>query len=140
MWLQPANGYFQDRFSFPSWTFPPDFCGASLQRSARRHARGPGPLEVEAAEVAGHVHDFADEVKTGNFAASHRFGGQFVGIDAAGGDFGFLAALRARGRDGPRMRVLLKTNQRGVRPRGGSMQFEPAVCEANWQSPAELCP
>ena len=34
-------------------------------------AAGPGPLEVVAAEVAGDVHDFADEIQAGLFAGFH---------------------------------------------------------------------
>src|ERR1035437_5282407 len=95
---------------------PPNFWKGSLQRSTRRRSRCPGPLKVEAAEVARHVDDFTDEVKTWDFADVHRLGRQFVGVDSAGGHFGFLVAFRARGDDGPRMRLLLEISQRGVRP------------------------
>lgn len=37
-----------------------------------RKSRGPGPLEVEAAEVAGDVDDFADEIEAGHVAGFHR--------------------------------------------------------------------
>ena len=73
-------------------------------------------MKVEAAEVAGHVHDFADEKQARNFAAFHRFGGEFVGVDSAAGDFGFLVAFGACWRDGPCMRLLLEIGQSGVRP------------------------
>ena len=51
----------QEASRLRSWLFPDRFWRVSLQRSARRGARGPGPLKIEAAEVAGHVDDFADE-------------------------------------------------------------------------------
>ena len=88
-----------------------DFWGASLQRSSRRCARGPGPLEVEAAEVAGDVDDFADEEQAGNFAAFHGFGGEFVGVDAAAGDFGFFVAFGACGHEAPGMHLLLEIGE-----------------------------
>ena len=39
----------------------------SLNILPRRVARGPGPLKVEAAQVAGDVDDFADEIKPRHF-------------------------------------------------------------------------
>lgn len=45
----------------------------ALECLPRRVARGPGPLEVEAAEVAGDVDDFADEIEAGGVAGFHRF-------------------------------------------------------------------
>ena len=50
---------------------------------AGAEARGPSPLEVEAAELSGDVDDFADEVQAGGAATFHRFRGQLVGINAA---------------------------------------------------------
>ena len=70
-------------------------CG--LQGAAGGGAGGPGPLEVEAAQVAGDVDNFADEEEAGDFARFHGFAGEFVGVDAAGGDFGFFVAFGAGG-------------------------------------------
>ena len=39
-----------------------------LDVTAGRMSRGPCPLEIEAAEMAGDVDDFADEIKPGNRA------------------------------------------------------------------------
>jgi hypothetical protein len=68
-----------------------------LDRSAGSHSRGPGPLEVEAAEVAGHVDYFADEMETGDVACFHGAGLKIVGIHAACSYFGFGEALCANG-------------------------------------------
>src|SRR5580700_5577565 len=77
--------------------------------------------------MAGHVYNFTDEEEAWNFVALHRLGGEFVGIDPAGGDFGFLVTFRSRRCNGPRMRLLLKLSQSSVGPSGGSVQFQPAV-------------
>jgi hypothetical protein len=58
-------------------------------------------LEVEAAEVAGDVNDFADEEEAGDEGGFHGFTGEFAGVDAAGGDFGFFVAFGGSGRDRP---------------------------------------
>src|ERR1039458_4302602 len=58
---------------------------------------GPGPLEVVAAEPAGDVDDFADEVEARGDAALHGTGVERVGRDAAGGDLGFVVAFGAGG-------------------------------------------
>lgn len=39
-------------------------------------AGGPSPLEVETAEVTGHIHDLADEVQARHFARFHGLGRQ----------------------------------------------------------------
>ena len=41
-----------------------------LHAAAGRSAGGSSPLEVEAAEMAGDVHDFANKEETGDFAGS----------------------------------------------------------------------
>ena len=56
---------------------------------------GPGPLEIEASEPAGHVHHFTNKVEALDVAGLHGFGGEFGGVDAAEGDFGFGVAFRA---------------------------------------------
>jgi len=73
------------------------------QGSSGGRAGGPGPLKVETAEMAGHVDDFADEIKAGNLAAFHGFRGEFSGVDAACGHFGFLVAFGSRWRNWPGM-------------------------------------
>lgn len=59
---------------------------------------GPGPLKVITAEPTGDIHHFADEVKTGDSAGFHRFGGEFAGIDSTERDFSLGIALSARKR------------------------------------------
>src|SRR2546421_8273961 len=66
-------------------------CGAS----AGDVAAGPGPLEVEAADAAVHVEDFAAEVQAGAEAAFHGVQVEFAEGDAAGGDFGVGVAAVA---------------------------------------------
>src|SRR5208337_4660552 len=73
----------------------------ALHGAAGGGCGGPGPLEVEAAEVAGDVNDFADEEEAGDFARFHGFAGEFVGVNAADGDFGFVEAFGGGGSEGP---------------------------------------
>jgi hypothetical protein len=60
-------------------------------------------LEVEAAEMAGDIDDFTDEEQAWDETRLHGFTGEFAGVDAACGDFGFFVALCRRGRDRPGM-------------------------------------
>src|SRR5438105_5904839 len=53
--------------------------------AAGRGAGGASPLEVEAAEMAGDIHDFANKEKTGDFAGFHSFARKFIGVHTAGG-------------------------------------------------------
>ena len=59
-------------------------------------ARRPGPLEVEAAEMAGHIQYLADEIQTGLMFGLHRFGADVIGIHAAQGHLRRTVALSAR--------------------------------------------
>src|SRR5579862_1986708 len=88
----------------------------SLQRSPGVGPRRPGPLKIEATEVAGYVDDFANEKQVGDFPALHRFCRKLVGVNAARRHFSFLVSLCAFWRDSPRMRFLLDVSQRGIRP------------------------
>src|SRR5690606_18257999 len=56
---------------------------APLQRAAARHARGPGPLEVIAAQPAGHIDRLAYEVQARHGARLHGLLIQPARIDAA---------------------------------------------------------
>src|ERR1035437_3149480 len=57
----------------------------------------PGPLEIEAAKVTGHVHHLADEEQARHCLCLHRFRRQAIGIDAAESYFGLVVAERAGG-------------------------------------------
>jgi len=87
-------------------------------------------LEIEAAEVAGDVDDFADEEEAEDFAGFHGFAGEFSSVDAAGGDFGLFVTLGAGGLDLPRVQFSFERIQSGVGPGFRPMEFQPAFCEA----------
>jgi len=94
-----------------------------LERAAGGCGGGPGPLEIEAAEVAGDVDDFADEEEAGDFAGFHGFAGEFGGVDAAGGDFGFFIAFGACGADGPGVQFPFERVESDVGPGFWRMEF-----------------
>ncbi len=50
-----------------SCRLPPD-----LHALTRSETRGPGPLEVIASELTGHVYHFTDEVESGHISDFHR--------------------------------------------------------------------
>ena len=64
-------------------------------------AAGPGPLEIEAAEVARHIHRLADEVEAGDLPGFQGFAAQVTGVDAPQRDLGLAVAFRAVGRERP---------------------------------------
>src|SRR5512140_2201734 len=82
-------------------------------------SRGPGPLEVEAAEVAGHVHHLADKVESRDGAAPHGLGVELGGVDAAGGDLGLFVSFGALGDDVPGVRAMLQRIEVRVGPARG---------------------
>jgi hypothetical protein len=86
-----------------------------LQRSAGDRAGCPTPLEIEASKMASHIDDLADEVKARDFAGLHRFGQEFVGVNAAGCDFGFFIAFGACGMDGPGVELGLQIREGLIR-------------------------
>ena len=59
-------------------------------------ARRPRPLEVESAQMAGDVDDFADEVQPRNFARLHGLGRSSSVSTPPGGDLGLFVAFGAR--------------------------------------------
>ena len=67
-----------------------------LQRPPRAGARCPCPLEIETAQVSGHIHYFSDEEQAGNFSALHCFRRQFVGVHASRCHLGLFVALGSR--------------------------------------------
>ena len=72
---------------------PAFFTETPSHRLSRAKSGRPGPLEVEAAELAGDVNHFTDEEKAGNFSRLHGRGGKFVSIDTTCRDFRFSVAL-----------------------------------------------
>ncbi len=78
---------------------------------SRRKSRCPGPLEVEAAEVAGDVEDFADEIEARYVAGFHRFRRKVLRIDAACGDFRRAETLRPLRFDAPAIHLLAKRTE-----------------------------
>src|SRR5579871_954505 len=91
---------------------------------------GPGPLKIVAAEVAGDVDNLADEKEAGDIVGLHGFAGKTGGVDAAGGDFGFLVALGARGRYGPGVNCFLERSKTKICVIRWLVNFEPASGEA----------
>lgn len=58
-------------------------------------ARRPGPLEVEATQVAGHIQHFTDKVQTRAFQRFHGLGRHFPRVHAAQCHFGGAIAFGA---------------------------------------------
>ena len=73
-------------------------------------------MEVVAAEPAGYVYDFADEVEAGDLAALHGLCVEFGGVDAAGGDLGLGVAFGSGGRDAPCVEVAAPNSPASVGP------------------------
>ena len=94
-------------------------------------------MEVETAEVAGDVDDFADEKEAGDFAGFHGFAGEFGGVYTAGGDFGFFVAFGAGGDDGPVVELAFEFFEGGIGERGRRVEVEPADGEAIGQEALE---
>ena len=90
--------------------------GNGLEGAAGGGTGGPGPLEVEAAQVSGDVNHFTDKKKAGYAARLHGFAGKFAGVDAACGDFCLLVAFGGAGSDGPVVDLLLECEEGGVGP------------------------
>src|SRR5580700_5394500 len=88
--------------------------------------------------MAGHVDDFSDEEQAGNFAGLHGFGGEFVGVDAACGYFGFFVTFGACWCDRPLVHLLLEGSEGGVCPGSWGVRVEPAVGEALRQKLSQL--
>src|SRR5215472_5994771 len=109
-----------------------------LQRPSGCRTRCPRPLEVESANVAGHIDNFADEEQARNLARLHRFGRKFVGIDTTRSHLGLLEAFGSFRCDGPRMQSLLKIAQPRICPRGGRMKLCPPVREAGRKNFSQL--
>ncbi|GEM_PF-2081416 len=50
------------------------------------HTRGPRPLEIVAAQMAGHIHYLANEIQVWSFQYCHGLGRQLAGVDATESD------------------------------------------------------
>jgi hypothetical protein len=83
--------------------------------------------------VAGDVHDFADEVESGDIARLHGLGGEGVGADATCGDFCFVVALGAGWGEGPCVEAALEFVEGVIGRVGWWGGFEEAVGEAGWE-------
>src|SRR5215469_9666901 len=97
-----------------------------LHAAASCGAGGPSPLEVEAAEMACDVHDFANKEEPGDFAKFHSSAGELTGVHATSGDFGFFITFGTCGCDDPFVNLTLESFERGVRPISWSMEIKPA--------------
>ena len=109
--VQPLWALYRDHFSQPD----PDPAGPPADRvreAARVGAdrmvvgpdrivlpRGmagcPGPLKIESAQMAGHVHYLADYIKPGCFLGFHGCRGKLIGVDASRGHLGGPIPFRA---------------------------------------------
>ncbi len=94
-------------------------------------------MEVEAAELAGYVDYFSDEIEAGDGAALHGLRGECGGADAAGGDFGLLVAFGSGGREGEAVQTALQVIEGGVGPVRWRSQFSQLVGEAGGQRDAQ---
>src|SRR5690554_1707015 len=88
--------------------------GAGGNGAAGGSARGPGPLEIIAAEPAGHVHRFADNIKAGLAVGLHRFGADTLGVDPAERYFGGAIAFGAAGGEVPMSELVANLAEGGV--------------------------
>jgi len=77
---------------------------------------GPGPLKVEAAEMAGDVDGFSYEEEAGYGSRFHGSGVEPRGIDAACCDFRFFKSFCAGGVEGPVMQSAVGRFEDRVRP------------------------
>src|SRR5579862_1226737 len=57
---------------------------ASLERTAGGDGRGPGPLEIESAQVSGYIDCLADKEQAGHVTRLHGAGMKIARVDAAG--------------------------------------------------------
>ena len=94
--------------------------------AAGRGAGGPSPLEVEAAEMAGDIHDFTYKEEPGDVTRFHGFAGKFIGVHTAGGDFGFFITFGSCRCDDPFVNLTLESFERLIRPIGWSVEIKPA--------------
>src|SRR6185312_14743225 len=100
---------------------------AASRHLARRVPRGPGPLEVVAAQPAGDVHHFADEVQAGHELRLHRAGREPVGVHTAQGHLGGAVTLGAAGDDRPVVQSPTDLMQLGVAVLAHGATFEPQL-------------
>src|SRR3712207_2242070 len=87
----------------------------------------PGPLEIEAAKVAGNVNHFTDPEQARHFSTLHCLSRELIRVDAARGDLGFRVAFRSGRNHLPRMRSAFHLGQRRVRPAEGCVYLYPAI-------------
>ena len=66
--------------------------------------------------MTGDIDDLADEIQPWNSLRLHRLRREFIGVDPAGGDFGFFISFGAVGFELPMMQPVFKLLDCGVRP------------------------
>ena len=97
-------------------------------------------MEVVAAEPAGDVDHFADEVEAGDLGGFERFGIELGGGDASGGDLRLGVAFGAGRGKLPVMELMFEVRDGlvGEVPGGaGRVQGEPAFGPAGWERGAD---
>src|SRR4029077_15749313 len=72
----------------------------------RRMTGGPSPLEIESAQVAGHIDNLADEIETAHLLRPTRRRRRRVGVDPAKGDLGGAITLSTLGVKHPMLKPL----------------------------------
>src|SRR6218665_1432581 len=80
-------------------------CQIRRQRSCTSRRTGPGPLEVVAAQPAGHVNHFANEIEPRLSFALHGLRAQLARVHAAAHDLGLTPALAAIGCELPALQL-----------------------------------
>src|SRR5258708_38486661 len=84
-------------------------------RRPRRMAGSPGPLEVESAEVAGHIDGLADEMQSLHARRLQRLRREIAGVHAPQSHFGLVVAERSRGLHLPILDLTGRCVERPVR-------------------------
>src|SRR5882724_10084859 len=115
----------------PGTTSTPSYRRSALHELTRRKPRRPSPLEIEAAQMAGHIHHLANEVQSGDFVRFKSLGRQLGGVHTACGDLGLFIAFRVCRLDMKTMERVtgclnLAVAQCGCRLRN-SQHLEPAI-------------
>jgi len=104
-----------------------------LEGASRSGGGGPGPLEIETAEMAGDVDNFADKEETGDSLRLHGFAGEFASVYAAGGDLGFFVAFGASWDNRPIVYLVFERSEGGIGVVGGSVKLQPTLRETVWK-------
>ena len=111
-----------------------------LNNPSRSDSRRPGPLEVEASQLSGHIHRLADKEQPRYRPRLHRPRLQSGRVYSSGRHLCFIKSFGSHGMKLPSVQIALASLQSCVGPARRASYLGKQVCQTLWENCTQHLP